>query len=287
MNRAARKEAMFSQDAVCGLFLDAVAQVPRRFGAHIHGYALMPNHYHLMVEVPRANLSRVMRHIGATFTQAFNRQRGHDGPVFRGRFKNEVVEDDAYWMHLLAYLHLNPVKAALAPGPRDAIWTSHLGYVNPGLRPDWLRTDELLAMFGSAEALQTYVDDVQRRRREAPVGFDPDRFWAPPAGNPPPPDRPAKLRSPDQAIADVASILGVGDAELLARRRGRTPNTGAWLAAWWLTQSTGLTQTAVAERLGVSRPRVSQLVTSLHRLARQDPAVQALMDRLETLHPAG
>ena len=96
MNRAIRKEALFLDDDACALFLDTLAEVPDRFGARIHGFALMPDHYHLMVEVPRGNLSDVMKHVGATYTQAWNRQHAHDGPIFRGRFRNQLVEDDPY-----------------------------------------------------------------------------------------------------------------------------------------------------------------------------------------------
>ncbi len=169
---------MFLDDDCCALFVDTLAELPSRFGVRVHGYALMPNHYHLMLEVPRGNVSEAMKHLGATFTQAYNRERGHDGPLFRGRFRNELVQDDAYWQHLLAYLHLNPVKAHLAKRPEHCEWTSHKAYRDAKLRPSWLSCDELIAQFGSQAALLDYIDGVQIGRQQAPKGFDPDRFWS-------------------------------------------------------------------------------------------------------------
>ncbi len=287
MNRGIRREAMFLDDEACAAFVDALAEVPRRFDARVHGYALMPNHYHLMIEVPRGNLSDVMKHVGATFTQAFNRQRGHDGPVFRGRFRNEVVQDDAYWMHLLAYLHLNPVRAHLARRPEECMWTSHNAYVDPSRRPRWLTCSELLGMFGGEEAVRQYVRDVRLGRRQAPGDFDPERFFtgANTVAVPEPPPR--VLRTPEQAIADVAEVLGIPVSAVLERRRGRKPNLGAWLAAWWLIDGAGLSQAEVARRLGVSRPRVSQLYNRVLTRAPTDEALSNAMGHLQERGCAG
>lgn len=281
MNRAARHEAMFRDDVTCALFLDTVAEVPERFGARIHGYALMPNHYHLLVEVPRGNLSDVMKHIGATFTQAFNREHEHDGPVFRGRFRNRLVEDDAYWMHLLAYLHLNPVRAHLAARPQDCLWTSHNAYVDPAQAPGWLTWDAMLALFGSAAALEDYVTDVHLKRRAPPSSFEPSRLWTPSVTAVEPRPEP-QLRTAEQALAEVAAVTGTPLRHVRDLPRGRRPNRTAWVAVWWLQRSTGLSQPGIGEVMGVSRSRVSQLLAKFYRLAKADPEVAGWSEALET-----
>jgi len=50
------------------LFLKTLALVVERFGWHCHAYCLMGNHYHLMVETPKANLSRGMRQLNGVYT---------------------------------------------------------------------------------------------------------------------------------------------------------------------------------------------------------------------------
>jgi REP element-mobilizing transposase RayT len=287
MNRASGREAIFTNDATCALFLDAVAEVPERFGARIHGYALMPNHFHLLVEVPRGNLSDVMKHVGSWFTQGYNRAHQHDGPVFRGRFRNALVLDDAYWMHLLAYLHLNPVKAHLAKRPSDCLWTSHNAYVDPRQRPDWLTCDELLGLFGSVAAFEAYVEAVHLKRLEPPEGFDPERFWRSPVTEKVPQPVDSPTRTAETAIADVAELTGVPANRVLELPRGRTPNRPAWLAIWWLLRSTGLSQREVGEIVGVSRPRVSQLLKKFHRLVREDAELRKWQETLEDRLVAG
>jgi len=283
MNRASRHEAMFTDDTVCALFTDTLAELPQRFGVVVHGYALMPNHFHLMVEVPRGNLSAAMRHLSLVFTQAFNRLRGHDGAVFRGRFHNQVVTDDAYWEHLLAYLHLNPVRARLAKRPEDCIWTSHNAYIGESPRPSWLTTSDLLGRFGSPQAVRAYVDGVRTKRQRAPASFDPEAFWRAPSTEEMPEPAHPEPRSWEQALADVAGLLDLREELLLERRHGGPPNVASWLAIWWLLRSTGLSQSAVARQLGLSRARVSQVVARFLAEVEADPALGERMAELEAM----
>ncbi len=70
----------------------------------------MGNHYHLLIETPRANLDRIMRHINGIYTQRYNRLRRTDGPLFRGRYKAIIVDADDYLLPLSRYIHRNPIE---------------------------------------------------------------------------------------------------------------------------------------------------------------------------------
>ena len=111
MHRGARRAPIFVRDADCVLLLDTLGDVVDRFGLEVHAYSLMPNHYHLLVCTPAGNLSRAMRHLNGVYTQRLNRLHDWDGPVFRGRFKSQLVTEEAYRRELVAYIHLNPVRA--------------------------------------------------------------------------------------------------------------------------------------------------------------------------------
>jgi len=281
MNRSSRRDHLFTRDDDCLLFLAVLSDVPDRFEARIHGYALMPNHYHLLIEVPRGNLSEVMRYVGLVFTQAYNRVHGFDGPLFRGRYKNRLVQDDEYWMHLLAYLHLNPVMARLAKRPGDALWTSHAAYSGEVPRPEWLTTDDFTRRFGSVAALEEYVEGVRRKSKRPPDGFNRDQLWSVASTAEVPEVKEPAPRTFEQALQEVAKLRGVAPSDVLSRPGGRTPNVSAWLAVWWLTRATRMSQREVARRIGISRPRVSQIVNNLWRLARSHPEVREQMEALE------
>src|SRR5208283_2303645 len=82
-NRGRRGEANFLDGKDYLRFLDLLRQASVMWGVRIAGFCLMPNHYHLLVQTPRANLSRFMRHVDGVYTQRFNRSHNSDGSLFR------------------------------------------------------------------------------------------------------------------------------------------------------------------------------------------------------------
>ncbi len=85
--RGNARQEIFLDNVDRETFLTTLSQVIERFGWLCHAYCLMPNHYHLLVETPKPNLSRGMRQLNGVYTQAFNRRHGRVGHLFQGRFK--------------------------------------------------------------------------------------------------------------------------------------------------------------------------------------------------------
>jgi len=282
MNRCARREAVFSTADSRRIVINALAELPERFDVVVHGYALMPNHFHLMLGTPRGNLSQAMRHLGSEITRRINQRNRWDGSVFRGRFKNRLVHDgeDAYWMHLLAYLHLNPVPSLVAL-PELWDWSSHRAYVGLAPAPDWLHTEELLEAFGSVEALVRYIDDVRLGRGGAPAEWSNDRMWQSSAR-----PRPAVAASGDvdaeTAIAEVAQTTGVASDTLLSAKRGRRDNRARWVLAWWLGRRAGLSHGETGAQLGCKAGSVGNMLLRLRKSA-PDAEVAGWMAELESL----
>lgn len=79
-------------------------------GIVVLGVVLMDNHYPLVVETPRANLSAAMPRLNGSYRVGFNRRRGRAGHVFQGRFKAVAAEPEAYTVELSRYVPLNPVR---------------------------------------------------------------------------------------------------------------------------------------------------------------------------------
>lgn len=147
MNRGNASQKIFCSSQDKENFLRLLAESVELWKIRIHGFSLMPNHYHLLIETPLGNLSRSMRHINGVYTQRHNKKWKRDGHIFRGRYKAILVEDDAYLVELLRYIHLNPVKARLALRPQDYSWSSHRYYLGDK-EIKWLTTDFLLSYFG-------------------------------------------------------------------------------------------------------------------------------------------
>jgi len=140
INRGRRREMIFHDDKYYQMFINLLKDVYERFGCIIHCYCLMGNHYHLLLETPQANLSRIMRHINGVYTQAYNRFKNTDGSLFKGRFKSILVDKNAYVMQLSRYIHRNPIdmKKPLVSKLEDYKWSSYRAYIGKDKNINWL-----------------------------------------------------------------------------------------------------------------------------------------------------
>jgi len=284
MGRGARKAPVFKDDRACDLFLASLAELPERFDVGVHGFAIMPNHYHLMLESRRGNLSKAMAFLLSRFTVGVNRLHERwDGPVFRGRFHNRVVYLDQHWTHLLCYLHLNPVRARLVVNPAQARWTSHAYYAGAE-PPAWLTTAELEEMLAPLGGYAAYLREVRRHRGDAPDGFDAVAFRggrsvsdesvkAAPA--------PRRGVPPEEIVAAVARAAGVTVASLARSEFGPHGNPARLVTAHLLACRAGLTHREIARRLAMSEYDVSKALRKVRQRRDSGDAVAVLLGALE------
>src|SRR6266446_7182134 len=161
--RGNERRAIFRSDDDRALFFATLEECVKENGLALHAWRLMPNHYHLIIEIPLGNLSRAIGWLQTTYTVRFNRRHARTGHLFQGRFKAQVVDADAYSMELVRYIHLNPVrprnKSALN-SPEDWMrleafaWSSHRDYAGIRKPPGW-RSIAWLSFFGKGRRAAT------------------------------------------------------------------------------------------------------------------------------------
>lgn len=183
MNRGGGRKDIFHNDKYYSLFLNILSDAHKKFDAIIHAYCLMGNHYHLILETPRGNLSRIMRHINGVYTQKYNRLHKTDGPLFCGRFKAVLVDKDSYLLELNRYVHRNPLatKNKLVKNLQDYKWSSYNSYINMASRPVWLDCKTSLQMLGKikfrtfiAENNNKFIDKFYSKKDSSAVIGDED-----------------------------------------------------------------------------------------------------------------
>lgn len=154
-------------------FLQYLESAVNRYGAVIHAYCLMSNHYHLLLETPAGNVSKIMQHINGAYTNYFNVKRKRSGHLFQGRYKAIVIEADEYAQHLSRYIHLNPVRTSMVDRPEEYRWSSYLEYVGIRKRPQWLETSLILDYFGKGDErfgnYRKFVEELLGRDYESPL----------------------------------------------------------------------------------------------------------------------
>ena len=129
-------------------FLGLLGELVERFNWLCHGYCLMNNHYHLMIETPRGNLIRGMRQLNGIYTQKYNWRYKKTGHVFQGRYKAIIVDKDSYLLELSRYVVLNPVRAHVTEKPEEWKWSSYRATAGVDTSPEFLTTEWLLSQFG-------------------------------------------------------------------------------------------------------------------------------------------
>ena len=140
-------------------FVSYLESATERYGALIHVFCLMTNHYHILMETPSGNLSQIMQHINGAYTTYFNVKRQRSGHLFQGRYKAILVNIDEYAKELSRYIHLNPVRAKMVDRPEQYRWSSYQYYIGLKKSPEWLVSDFILGYFGKK------ISDAQREYR--------------------------------------------------------------------------------------------------------------------------
>ena len=156
-NRGNERKPIFRDDTDHRKFLEILAGSIATYSVRLYSFVLMTNHFHLLVETPRGNLSEFMRHFNITYTSAFTRRHQRVGHLYQGRYKSVLVDGDAYLSMVSSYIHLNPLKVgAIRRKPvKDQLqylweykWSSLPGYVSIGQRINFVDYPVILEEYG-------------------------------------------------------------------------------------------------------------------------------------------
>lgn len=112
-SRGNYKAPIFANVGAKDAFLIALKQAINRCGWEVYAYAIMPNHFHLLLRTPRGNLSLGMQWLLSTFAIRFNRYRKESGHVFQGRYRYVVAPTLTAAARMFDYVHLNHIRKGL------------------------------------------------------------------------------------------------------------------------------------------------------------------------------
>jgi len=176
MSRGDRREPIYRDDTDRQRFLETLGEACAKTDWQVHALCLMGNHFHLVMETPKANLVAGMKWFLGTYTARFNRRHRLVGHLFSGRYKALVVDaaSSGYFGTVCEYVHLNPVRAKLLAAEqalRDYAWSSYPEYLKPPTRRwPWLRVDRLLGEMrlprDSAGCRREFERHMEERRRQ-------------------------------------------------------------------------------------------------------------------------
>ena len=305
--RGIEKCDIFLNDDDRDSFVRRFAGLLEQTGTDCLAWALMTNHFHLLLRTNQTKLSLFMRRLLTGHAVTFNLRHGRVGHLFQNRYKSIVCEKEPYLLELVRYIHLNPLRAGLLKdlGELDAYpWSGHAVLMGNGAHAGQ-QTDEVLSRFGrkSTKARRAYrefiADGIAQGRRPDLLGGGLRR------------SRPGKER---ESEAFDERVLGSGDfvdnihreiglaecslkvmplAELVERiaalyeitpqalswrtRSGRTAEARSVLCFLSMREM-GYTGVEVADVLHMSRAGVSVAATRGACLVRADPDIRQKLE---------
>jgi putative transposase len=192
INRGHQRKAIFRDRRCYEDFGQRLGQFSERFGVKIHSYVLMPNHYHLLLELgPDGGLSAAMHWLNTGYGIWFNRRYRRQGALFQGRYKAILFDPDECLLAIHYYIHLNPVRVAVlkaaktekgAPDKtvllerrevlRDYEWSSYRDYAGLRRPVRWLTLETVRERIGFSA--RSYRRELDQRITHDQLGLD----WA-------------------------------------------------------------------------------------------------------------
>lgn len=178
ITKGIERRAIFEDNQDCWNFLERLGDVLSETSTPCYAWSLMPNHVHLLLRTGLYPLATVMRRLLTGYAQQFNRRHDRHGHLFQNRYKSFLCEEESYFLELVRYIHLNPLRAGLVKDLRALARYRKSGHsaLMGRVKREWQDADYVLRFFGErlSSGRRAYVafvaKGVKQGRRPELVG---------------------------------------------------------------------------------------------------------------------
>ena len=294
ISRGNQRQKIYKDDLDYQRFETLLGEVLKRHSLTLYGYVLMPNHFHLLLEVGRVPLPKAMQVLLYRYTRRHNQRYRKSGHLFQGRYTAILCDRDSYLMELIRYLHLNPVRAGMVSDPGRYRWSSHEAYVR-GKTTNGIAVEEGLKLWGgqrgqAIKAYQQFIrDGLGSGHQEEYYEVKDQRYLGDdnfveavcrkvdeqePAG-------PVKITM-EEILTEIAKEAGKAVKVLLGKGRGRVESRLRAEAGYVGREVGGISLTEAAKYLGRDLSTMSLALKRLEGELAADRVRRMQMERLCT-----
>jgi putative transposase len=168
MARGIERGSIFKNDEDRERFLERLGRLSEEMSTPVYAFALIPNHFHLLLRSGQPGLSRFMRRLLTGYAASYNKRHHRAGHLFQNRYTSIICEEDAYFKKLIRYIHLNPLRAKVVKTLEELDsyrWGSHYYLLHKNPFP-WYDTAFVLNWFGSKKAYRTFIKEgIEKKYR--------------------------------------------------------------------------------------------------------------------------
>jgi len=149
--RGIERKKIFRNDADRSNFLARLSTIVSETQTACYGWALIPNHVHLLLRTGTTPIATVMRRLLTGYAVSFNLKYQRHGQLFQNRYKSILCQENRYLKELVRYIHLNPLRANLASDLKTLDryrWCGHSAIMGK-TACDWQNIEYVLKLFGN------------------------------------------------------------------------------------------------------------------------------------------
>ncbi|MBC2736226.1 MAG: transposase [Desulfobacteraceae bacterium] len=148
--RGIERRKLFLADDDCDDFVDRLSRIMRESGTLCYAWALIPNHFHLLLRTGNIPITMVMRRLLTGYAVSFNRRHRRHGRLFQNRYKSILCQEEPYLLELVRYIHLNPLRAVIVSDLKALDRYAYCGHsrLTAHISDGWQTVDGVLALFG-------------------------------------------------------------------------------------------------------------------------------------------
>ncbi|HEY3277764.1 MAG TPA: transposase [Syntrophorhabdaceae bacterium] len=157
--RGIEQSSVFEDSKDCENFLARLGAILTETGTSCYAWALLTNHGHFLIRTGAFPLSTVMGRLLTGYAQQFNRRHTRHGHLFQNRYKAFLVEDEPYFLELIRYIHLNPIRAGIIHTMKELDHYPRTGHavIMGKLTRSWQDTS-MLGLFGQKAQYRRFVE---------------------------------------------------------------------------------------------------------------------------------
>ena len=167
--RGIERRKIFRDDSDRDDFLERLSAILGESRTACYAWALMPNHFHLLLKTGQTPIATLMRRLLTGYTVSFNLWHRRSGHLFQNRYKSILCQEDAYLLELVRYIHLNPLRAKIVADLKALDGYGYGGHsvLMGRCRADWQDSAYVLKLFGghTTQGWKRYREFVQKEAR--------------------------------------------------------------------------------------------------------------------------
>ena len=149
MFRGVNQQNIFEEKEDYTKLITIISDIRKEMGFEIYAYCFMTNHVHIVIkENGYKEVSLIMKRILTKYARWYNIKYKRTGALIANRYKSVPVEIDEYFLHLIRYVHQNPIKAGMVDSLSDYVYSSYNEYLSAPVLVD---TDLVLEMIDKKE----------------------------------------------------------------------------------------------------------------------------------------